>query len=439
METERMINFMQHRGAQIKQDLERHLKYIEGLDSGKLLLQNINEYFTNGKGKGKKFSIEIINDPTAERTQFDGKDENHLKVIINRSQFKQDDQNNYYIELPEIKAKYRINKRNVFEIGLGKTYEPMILAHELIHLNHYIQADNKTKALERFGTGIEPKTAERLQNRSKYPELIPLRIGRDDIFANKEERKTVWGGGIKAKTDDDISELSLRLEAGLNPRYIYQNPGDAFLESYDNLINSVGLNKNKIELSDFLQQMPYSDISKLKNIKGSREFIRYTPVDILNEIYPKSESGNKQLQKTERLHRLMMAQFAPKGYNANNLNEIPTHLEQNTLLNKTKYFMKTDPDRYKRAIKSVQEQKLDKIKEYIRKKYKTQCESLTDDQILETAKVLLNNHITTDFQRDGLEKFKIDSSKVTKNLYLNKVMNHKINRRIFKDFIYSKI
>jgi hypothetical protein len=359
--------------------------------------------------------------------------------VINHCQFKQDENGRSYIETPEIKAKYSLNGKNVFEIGLGKMYEHMVLAHELIHLNHYIQADNKNKAEKRFGgeSATALKTVSELKDPTKYPELLPPRYGSRDIFRNKEERKTVWGGGKGAKTDDDISELSLRLEAGLNPRYIYQESTGSFLESPGNLINSANLNADKIALSDFLQQMPYSS-QPITQITRGEDFLKYTPLSILKEFYPLTKDQQRaELKKdslpidqkkelaSKRLHRSILSLIAKRlRYEGelDNVHEDPPVFGQ--LRQETRALMKKDTNAYTRALGNVEN-----VLQTIAKKFEVNHNQYSHEQLVGTMQSLLNEN------RSDLN---ISPTKVTSQIAattFKRMLASKLNRKLMKEFI----
>jgi hypothetical protein len=314
---------------------ERHflgaeLLKLSKLPTGSKLINNISAYLR--RNPNKKFSITMNPGGSA----FDGSDPNDLRVNIDLGQFQQDN-NGYYMNLPEISSRTRVSNQDTFEISPGRTPLHIALGHELVHFNHFIGIDGKTdkhgrpKVNRSDGNKPAGRTVTEdyaIRSRFKYPELKASRVASSELFTNAEERKTVIGKGRYSKSPDDgISEMSLRMEAGLNPRYIYQGqqPDSHFLESADTVRQVIGdRNYQRMMQLPFKQFVPPAQGSAQEEI-----FLRYTPLSILREIYPlqkaqqlTSVSGTgaltikdrqQRLAPEKRLHNKLFSQALPQN------------------------------------------------------------------------------------------------------------------------------
>lgn len=128
------------------------------------------------------------------------------------------------------KKKFK-NKRNnevkeFFEIGKCKNPASITIGHELIHAIHYLE--NKSDFFMRQTSAKLPWTRKRI--RSINCEGRQRRISIDEcLWNNDEEQITVWGNPNEKSS---FSELKLRLDHTLSPRYPYKNEA-YFYESAD--------------------------------------------------------------------------------------------------------------------------------------------------------------------------------------------------------------
>jgi hypothetical protein len=422
--------------------LRRELFKLAGLPSGSKLINNINMYLQ--QNPNKRFSIGM----NRGGSEFDGKDPNNLRVNIDLGQFKLDSRG-YYMNLPEVKSRTRVSNQDAFEISPGRTPLHIALGHELVHFNHFIEIDGK---LDKYGQpkvnrsdGNQPAGREATGNyavrdRFKYPELEAARVGYSALFENAEERKTVIGKGRNSKSPDDgISEMSLRMEAGLNPRYIYQNqmPRSSFLESADTVRQVIGDRNYQI-----MAQLPFKNFALPARGSAQEEhFLRYTPLNILREISPldkkqqfASVSGTgpltikdrqQRLAPEKRLHRNILSVMAKDiGYNGD-LNNIHNYVRQNDFRNATRNFMKQNVDAYGKAINTVSS---NNILQNIAAKFAKKQSTYNSDQIIGTMQSLLNDN------RGDLKIQRVSSNGTVDNNF-KKILAAKLNRKLMKEFI----
>ncbi|EKE00844.1 MAG: hypothetical protein ACD_21C00266G0007 [uncultured bacterium] len=197
------------------------------------------------------------------------------------------------------------------------------LAHELIHLKHYLEQEcqyeilisqkgipygeqqRKTqeelffKACSDLSTAIKNipysiainririedvllssdplvqqlESQQRQQLIESLPELQELRINMTELWPNLEERRTVLGSG----SGDDISEASIRHAAGMPPRYIYQNKEINFLENRATIEKALGKGDISFEGPPIEDLRPYY----LKPEEGVTTLSELTPFPIL--------------------------------------------------------------------------------------------------------------------------------------------------------------
>ncbi|MBR1735359.1 MAG: hypothetical protein IJ730_08005 [Alphaproteobacteria bacterium] len=122
-------------------------------------------------------------------------------------------------------------KVNVYRISKILSPFYIIVAHELIHLKHFLDTCLRRDEAITYGNALRIQDYNDLPDGLDLPELseehyFPIKALRREIpWTNYEERRTVIGPDI-----DNISELSFRVVAGLPIRYIYQGPGNCFCE-----------------------------------------------------------------------------------------------------------------------------------------------------------------------------------------------------------------
>lgn len=406
----------------------RQLEQLESSPTGRALLNNINTYL---KSNRKRLNIEFVDNPDTDSysTRFNSNDPNNLSVIINLKQFQQD-RDGYYMDLPEIKSRARAGNQEVFEIAPGRTPLHIALGHELVHFNHFIDAEQKGKSAKKFGESATPKEVSNLKNRNKYPELMIPRIGSSRLFTNAEERKTVIGKGLSPKTrGDGISEMSLRMEAGLNPRYIYQGqrPGSRFFEPADTVRRVIG-EDNFRQLRGRLPQ--YSGSLRPTISAAEQDFFEYTPFSILREIYPyqskrvETSIGSVPIRpgtpKDQRLHRIVLEKFAPKD-----------------LLDQTTYvrgIMRQNKDIAKNAHNAINDQKLHHITGKILKTLGL------NDSLMDSAYNLavgIYNNSSRIFGGTRHQNISIVSTNLDRNTkeLITNTLKAKLNRMLLKRFI----
>ena len=108
--------------------------------------------------------------------------------------------------------------KEFFEIGKCKNPPSITLGHELIHAVHYLE--NKQTYLMRKTTAQLSWITKRTRQVSCESTARPMRVEIDScLWDNDEEHITVWG----TEERPTFSELQLRLDHTLSPRYPYKN------------------------------------------------------------------------------------------------------------------------------------------------------------------------------------------------------------------------
>ncbi len=117
---------------------------------------------------------------------------------------------------------------NVFRIAKMLTPFYVTIAHEFIHLKHFLETLLRKKCHMTYEEAVTIETYNQItRNIESLPELREREylVKREIPWSNFEERRTVVGPDI-----DGISELSFRIKEGLPIRYIYQGPDNCFYE-----------------------------------------------------------------------------------------------------------------------------------------------------------------------------------------------------------------
>lgn len=108
--------------------------------------------------------------------------------------------------------------KEFFEIGKCKNPPSITLGHELIHAVHYLE--NKQAYLMRKTTAVLPWITKRIRQVNCEGAARTTRVEIDScLWDNDEEHITVWGTPERPT----FSELQLRLDHTLSPRYPYKN------------------------------------------------------------------------------------------------------------------------------------------------------------------------------------------------------------------------
>ena len=185
-----------------------------------------------------------------------------------------------YLSIEPIKAMY--DCMNDYKLETLKK-----MCHELYDTRRY--GDNKNimpqKALDLFGkTNALPDPIPVL------PELKSREKNISHLWNNLEERETVVGTGM--------SELILRLDAGLPIRYIYQVRGKYFFEDFDTVLQimqNANSSLEKEKLIDFInsdEHAPYFDTRSFRYLVDEE----LLPNDLFVE-YGRPDDTKQQLQR----------------------------------------------------------------------------------------------------------------------------------------------
>ena len=106
-------------------------------------------------------------------------------------------------------------KSKAFPIGSSEVPFYIVLGHELIHIKHFLEDEKTYKEYSaRFDNTLWPIPSVGDKQRAEW------------IWHDLEEQRTVIG----TPDSGEICEWTLRLAAGIAPRYAYQGAEDYFLE-----------------------------------------------------------------------------------------------------------------------------------------------------------------------------------------------------------------
>jgi len=144
----------------------------------------------------------------------------------------------------------KIGNIDIYKIARVRSPFYVTIAHELIHLKHFLDTCLNRKASFPYGKAIGIQDYPHLKSIDIHlPETeergISSKLRREIPWTNYEERRTVVGPDI-----DGISELSFRIVAGLPIRYLYQGPYNCFCEDAD--IRVLGKIVRKYTLRNFI-------------------------------------------------------------------------------------------------------------------------------------------------------------------------------------------
>lgn len=293
-----------------KQLLIKELNELAALPTGAKLMKNVSSYLSQNN---RKLRINFTTDPE-KNTSFEPSEKLKTPAVhINLNELKKDE-HGYYSALPEIKSHAVINGKDVFEIALGRTPLFMTLGHELMHFAKNI--DKQQRGKER---NIKYPRDIPIEKKSRYAIFNTPRLSSAPLMYQTDEYENVvgksWAPKNPQKTRDNFSELTLRMEAGLNPRYIYQiqRPGSRFFELADTVRQVIG-DDNFRQLRGRLPQ--YSGSLRPTIPEAEQDFFKYTPFSILREIYPYQSKrvgtsiGSVPIRpgtpKDQRLHRRLI-------------------------------------------------------------------------------------------------------------------------------------
>ena len=325
-----------------KQLLIKELNELAALPTGAKLMKNVSSYLSQNN---RKLRINFTTDPE-KNTSFEPSEKLKTPAVhINLNELKKDE-HGYYSALPEIKSRAVINGKDVFEIALGRTPLFMTLGHELMHFAKNIDKQQRGKERKiRFPEDMQGA------ERSRYPIFNTPRISSTPLMYQTDEYENVvgksWTPKNLQKTRDNFSELTLRMEAGLNPRYIYQGqqPGSRFFELADTVRRVIG-DDNFRQLRGRLPQ--YSGSFRPTIPAAEQDFFEYTPFSVLRELYPLHKAQQRYLISgtgsdtikdrqrrlaPERLHRILQNQIESK-YNVatQSYNEINDIMRQHPVI-----------------------------------------------------------------------------------------------------------
>lgn len=141
---------------------------------------------------------------------------------------------------------------------IAKIFSPfyVIIAHELIHLKHFLETPlhKEDNSYVTYGEAVNMQTYMQISAENRLHTLPELKereytVKRFIPWNNFEERRTVVGPDI-----DGISELSFRIIECLPIRYIYQGPEEYFYEDpqvlYSIVKEALSLQRPDITIKD---------------------------------------------------------------------------------------------------------------------------------------------------------------------------------------------
>ena len=324
--------FAESSDGSFKEFVRECIVEIDSKSTGQLLLNKISEHLKELP------SIEIvINDVTGEgRTEFSHRLENrnfdqngYPNVTLNQLTININLDDGITVCTGKGEAKkfssaeclgktIQLGDTRVFQVA--NAYSPfyIVIAHELIHLKHFLEACSKKTGSLAYGIAIKVDKYALVQNYQEIKELpelqelVLLNKVLDEIYPdtsetkiklkskvklwtinnlirtipwlNYEERRTVLGPDI-----DGISELKIRLENDLPIRYIYQTGTNPFYES-EEVVHSILEQAGIKDIDNALQRVtpPYID-----NASKCKDHLGYAPITVRLTMVTQDNSEDK--------------------------------------------------------------------------------------------------------------------------------------------------